>query len=710
MNTINRRIITFVFVAVSSVACTAPAPRVVTPAVAATVGTTNTVTPPSTPTRTITQTREPTETPERISARPTPSKPAATPIPPHRTPEISEGYWIQNTTEDGLCSDSPRFIGYDDSNNRAYIGDDHSTICYLGSRALEYWPYEYGSGGPGAFPSWHTKKVPQIGRVTGAGDLRASTPEWAAYGMPSFVGTQGKCVLESEGDYPDVKGKWRCLTAAEGLPFNDIRDYDTDYWSSNVEWLMSSDSVSSRGLAPQDQTYFIPELVGVSNARPIWLNANRFGRIGVVWIGTNGYGMIRIEPSKQSVTRYTTADGLPSNVVYDALCNETCTMVATDRGIGYWNGERWQTYTVEDGLPSNEVYGLSAGRIDDKLTTWAATANGPALLATDSNYWQSFPSFPAQDAVTDVETDGSSAGGIFSTQGHGLIKFVQAPAVRGNATSLTASDGLPSNHITALAATANGILIGTSRGAVEWDGKTWLQITDELINDVSGNLIATDSGLWAWDGNAWTKVNDDSVTLVAEDGWYATLRTVCRWANGKLNCPATSDGQALLDAKTLYVDPVSREVFALDRNNNPWKYDAGANHFVAGTDDNWFPDYLPDTIHDMVAQSSEWQYATDVGVYFVPFDSEEGINGVPNPDYTLTGGWPVQVRKMSLDTATGVTWLATNQGAFYSDEERGWVYVAGLPSRNITAVLATSDAIWFGTADKGLIRFTPSMP
>jgi len=356
------------------------------------------------------------------------------------------------------------------------------------------------------------------------------------------------------------------------------------------------------------------------------------------------------------------------------------------------------------------VYGLSAGRIGDKFATWAATANGPALLIANSIYWQSFPSFPVQNAVTDVETDGGSAGGIFSTQGHGLIKFVQAPAVRGNETSLTTSDGFPSNQITALAATANGIIVGTSDGAVEWDGKTWLQITDEPINDVSGNLIATDSGLLAWNGNAWAKVNNDRITLVAEGGWYATLRKICRWTDGDFDCPVTSDGQILAGIKTLYADPVNGGVFVLDKNNAPWQYDAKTKQFGVSTDHSYFSSYLRAQVRDMVAQSSKWQYATDKGVYSAAIDPKRGRVGAPSADYGLTGGWPITVRQISVDAATSRTWLATDQGAFRSDEEHGWVYVAGLPSRNITTVLATPDAIWFGTEDKGLIRFVPSMP
>jgi hypothetical protein len=235
-----------------------------------------------------------------------------------------------------------------------------------------------------------------------------------------------------------------------------------------------------------------------------------------------------------------------------------------------------------------------------------------------------------------------------------------------------------------------------------------MQITSEPVNDASGTLVATNSGLWAKNGSAWIRVVSERVTLIAEDGWYATTRKLCRFVDGESNCPTTSDGESVSDAKTLYVDPVSHEVFVLDGNNNPLKYNAAIQHFVAGTDDKWFPDYLPTVVHDMVAQPAKWHYATDDGLYFVAFHSDETLNGIPGPDYGLSGGWPVSVYQMSVDPTTGTIWLATNQGAFHSNNELGWVFVAGLPSRNITTVLATSDAIWFGTADAGLIRFVPA--
>jgi len=508
--------------------------------------------------------------------------------------------------------------------------------------------------------------------------------------MPVFVGSGGQCVLDQEG-------QWRCFTAANGLPF-DIRGYGI-VWESNVEWFMSAYGVVSRGLLPQDLSYSIPELVGAAEARPTWLNVPHFQE-DEIWVGTNGYGLIRIEPAAQRVTRYTTADGLPDDTIRDVQsCGGQCAWVATAGGIGHWDGARWEAYTTRDGLPSDDVCGISFADDYRHGSLWAATAGGPALLVEGSDRWQSFPDFPAGIEVNGVMY------GDFSTRGQGLIHFVRASVARGHTTLVTTADGLPSNRITALAATTNSILVGTPVGAVEWDGRYWTPVTGAAVNDASSTSIATDEGLWVWDGGRWEKVNSQRILRVAEGGWYATSRQVCRWVNGTTDCPTTPDGQSLVDVRVLYADPKEGTFVAIDAQNQQWTYDAEAHdpgRFVSV-----YPDFMPRQINDVVARADVWHYAGEAGVYH---------GDVPGGDRRLTGGWPIPVRQISLNEATGDIWITTNQGAFYQPafdpgREWGWTYVAGLPNQNLTTVLAlpAGDA-WFGTADAGLIHFEPVVP
>ena len=640
--------------------------------------------------------------PPTLTSSPSPTvKPTAastsTPT-PQPAPRPIEGYWIQNTTEEGLCSDSPRFIGFDDHYNRPYIGGSGATMCYFDHFGLERWTRDLPSPIFG-FPSWISVDIPGLGRVTGGtafspyASANPHVPSYpGVYGMPSFVGSGGQCILDAEGE-------WQCFTTADGLPFDDVRGYGI-VQDTNVEWFMSAESVASRGLLPEDLFYAIPELVGEGEARPTCLGVPRSTEEGI-WVATEGHGVIHIEQAEGHATRYTVAEGLPGDVVRDVQpCGERCAWVATADGVGHWNGARWKAYTTRDGLPSDDVRGISAAAYYWRGGTWAATAEGPAFLAEGAERWQDFPDFPEGIEVNGVMY------GDFSTRGQGLIRFVQASIAQGH-TTFTVEDGLPSDQIKALAATMRGVLVGTPRGAVEWDGHTWAPITEAAVNDASGTAIATQEGLWAWNGGTWQRVNEERITLVAEGGWYATPGQVCRWENGVSTCPTTSDGGAIAGAQVLDValeEGLVRVVSVTDGQGQSWLCNApncDSEGFV--TPAWYFPErMLPRRINDQIITRDTHLYATQHGIY-----DADGIG-----DYRLAGGWPVSVRRMSLNEATGTLWIATNQGAFYRLETdthgRSWTYVAGLPSRDVTAVLPTSDSsAWLGTADAGLVYFEP---
>ena len=64
-------------------------------------------------------------------------------------------------------------------------------------------------------------------------------------------------------------------------------------------------------------------------------------------------------PNTHGWVHYTVDDGLPSNHVYQALCNTDGQMwFATDAGLARHDGTRVHTYTKADGMPSNDVYRL----------------------------------------------------------------------------------------------------------------------------------------------------------------------------------------------------------------------------------------------------------------------------------------------------------------------------------------------------------------
>jgi ligand-binding sensor domain-containing protein len=175
-----------------------------------------------------------------------------------------------------------------------------------------------------------------------------------------------------------------------------------------------------------EQIYRIAELVGAKDAHPTWIAASAWNQRLVsgelsfnpeIWTGTNGYGIVLISPEAGTVTRYTTADGLPGDVVRDIDVGADI-WVATGDGVGRWDGEHWMAYSTADGLPSNDIRGVAAYR----NTVWAATAGGAAYF--DGQSWQAFTH---ENGLPEGDLNGVriNRGEIwFSTRRSGLLVFV----------------------------------------------------------------------------------------------------------------------------------------------------------------------------------------------------------------------------------------------------------------------------------------------
>ncbi|MFM9950912.1 MAG: ATP-binding protein [Saprospiraceae bacterium] len=79
----------------------------------------------------------------------------------------------------------------------------------------------------------------------------------------------------------------------------------------------------------------------------------------VLWIGTNGHGLTRLEISKNRFTHFTTKNGLPDDVVYGILADDETPRnlwISTNRGLTRFSPETdlFQYYFKSDGLQDNE--------------------------------------------------------------------------------------------------------------------------------------------------------------------------------------------------------------------------------------------------------------------------------------------------------------------------------------------------------------------
>ncbi len=630
------------------------------------------------------------------TSRPRPTRyPTASPRPtliPLATAAPVGGYWLQNTTQDGLCTDSPRFVPF---REKFVLNGEGSTICFFDYYGPEHWTEDYPDPLFDFF-HWSTVDIPGLRQIVGGWS-------WSRQGtsrQTTFFGAGGQCTI---GDDASCK-----CSSSEGVPFADIRAYgfSSAQEATFLEWFMSPERIATIGRQPQELSFSIPDLAGDSSARGTWLSAPYSVRESV-WVGTNGYGVLRIDQSTGQVTRYTTVDGLPDNTIRDIqVWGDNFVWAATPSGVGFWNGRQWRSYTTSDGLPSDDVRGVSTTWLNGPYGTenravWAATGNGPALLALGWERWQTFPDFPAGIELSGVMDY------AFATRGQGLLLFIDAPLLQGQLHIWSSTDGLPGGRITALAATDSGVLAGTSSGAAEWDGQSWQMITSAAVNDAVSTTLGAEDGLWLRQANGWTRVTAEPVRAVAAGGWYATAGQVCRWDEGTPLCPPPDDGQALRGVQVLVSGPETGTLLAIDGQGQYWLYQLGENSFSPFSDTVYLDGIVPQQVQDVAFSPQRWYYATRRGIYEGEFN--EAFPGSPIVYGGAIGGsGPIDVRDLSLND--GAVWAATAQGAFYSAglQEQKWSYVAGLPSHDLTAVAAVDGGAWFGTVDGRVLYFEHS--
>jgi ligand-binding sensor domain-containing protein/signal transduction histidine kinase len=80
-------------------------------------------------------------------------------------------------------------------------------------------------------------------------------------------------------------------------------------------------------------------------------------RDGTIWIGTAGGGLSRYDEQTDSFDTFTTADGLPNNVVYGILEDESgCLWLSTNFGLSFYDPAAlaFRNFTASDGLQANQ--------------------------------------------------------------------------------------------------------------------------------------------------------------------------------------------------------------------------------------------------------------------------------------------------------------------------------------------------------------------
>ena len=269
-----------------------------------------------------------------------------------------------------------------------------------------------------------------------------------------------------------------------------------------------------------------------------------------IWVGTYGGGLSILDTSTETWRNYNIPQGMADAFVYDVLKT-----ASGDIWIATWSGAnriiggaiddtyKWQLYTVENtqgGLPNDWVYGLAEGKSGE---IWLATEGGLARFANDkwdnwnhedglgatyetvkadiefkrdpSEVSQHHARQKAEQGLGDVDIsynpnyivslEVANDGAVWAgTWGGGLSRF-DGRQWR----TYTLKDGLPGNHVFALATDPQGALwIGTGRGLAKYDGKSFTTygVADGLFSEpVFAIAMAPDGNSWigSYGGVAW---------------------------------------------------------------------------------------------------------------------------------------------------------------------------------------------------------------
>ncbi len=179
-------------------------------------------------------------------------------------------------------------------------------------------------------------------------------------------------------------------------------------------------------------------------------------RDGDLWIGTNGDGLFRFKD--RVVRMFTTADGLPNNVIMTVLAGQEGSLWtgANCGGLSRFDGRSFRTYSEKDGLLNSCVWALAE---DANHDLWIGTYGGGAFRFHDGRFTQYSK---AQGLTSAVVT------GIVPAR-DGSLWFATPEAVSrlrdGQVRNFTTADGLSTNHALSLYEDRDGaIWVGTVRG------------------------------------------------------------------------------------------------------------------------------------------------------------------------------------------------------------------------------------------------------
>ena len=448
--------------------------------------------------------------------------------------------------------------------------------------------------------------------------------------------------------YHKADGRWTKLDWEDGLLSDDVTAVAAD---GESVWIGTTLGISLYNVDTNSWTKF-QRRDGLAN--------NKVNAIAVdgthIWVGTES-GISRYDKTTGTWALQREKDKNRFNAITAIAVETEYVWFGTQDGLRRYDKPKdaWNAYTKDGGLVENHIRCIALS----PDAVWVGTEKSGVSKYSTAN--QSFTESHTRtdllesDFIRAIAVDGDNV--WFGSTDRGIRRFITTVNTW---FKYTAAQGLVSDHITWLAVDGNDIWFGTyeyglGRYDKAKDGWTWYSKRDTLASSQIKSLVSTENALWAGTNKGLSRY------ALRQKTWRTYTKADGLVTNHITFLAGDTEDETLWVGTPLGIGRLTE---------NQWRFYTErhglANNFVT-----------------CISASDKVWVATRGGLssFTRAISPESGIERISNSTN----------QQDSPDVSAGITFHATR---------------TYLTSKWVTAVLATGDEVWAGTA-QGLYRKNP---
>jgi ligand-binding sensor domain-containing protein len=489
-------------------------------------------------------------------------------------------------------------------------------------------------------------------------------------------------------------------------------------------------SIQSDGII-WDSTWVCPGNLSHSDARCLARDSH-----ANLWIGTFGGG-IDVSLSSGGFQHYGQLEGLPISLEINCILPDTTVWVGTTAGLcskdlGYF--DVWTEFTTAGGLPSNIVNCVAS--VDSGLLV--GTSSGLVMLRAgqypgQSDSWLEFPSV-SDLIVQDIEVAGDT---VWAASTEDLYYMTAGQ-------DWQKDNSYPGSFPVSLASTSGFLAVGDKGSIAIFDGSDWTsgsgglggqviqaiswisgdsliigQHSDYAVNRSSGNGVGTgtiNSWTSSWPqgtpsndlravsvdsrDDVWVTSNRRGAAVYSEHGWIEFIDELPK-PDQVFACLADNSGGVFIAPWHFGVtwldwkgtpDKSDDVVLNMNTENSGLLNDQITEMAISPTGEVWF------------AQEAYWETSSEASgvcrLSWTPGQEETASWKTFEPSDGLPSG---DVRSVAVTTSSLISWMGTKEGLVKGNIQTGQVLLSlgtgdGLPSEDVQSLALSRDGrLYIGT-------------